>query len=86
MRSFIYSEPACVSSEVSGDFLSCIDLKEPVSEVRTLFAHHGTATSLLAKAVTDRPAMALEVSVSEMSAHGEPDQDQHLISQRSERS
>lgn len=54
--------PACLSP----------DLKEPASEVRMLFIRHGAATSLCAKAVTDKPAVALEVFVTETSAHWEP--------------
>lgn len=62
-RAFSNYLPACLSP----------DLKEPASEVRMLFIHRGTATSLCAQAVTDKPAVAREVFVMETSAHWEPD-------------
>lgn len=62
-QAFLNYLPGCLS----------LDLKDPVSEVRMVFIHHGTRTSLYTEAVTDKPAVALEVFVMETSAHWEPD-------------
>jgi len=71
-----------VEFQAFSDYLSaCLspDLKEPAAEVRMLFIHRGTAAWLRAEAVSDRAAVVLEVFAAGMSAHWEPDGDQHLI-------